>query len=327
MSTEKTMQAIALDKFGGIEAMQFQTIAIPRIEANQVLIRVDVAGVGVWDPYEREGGYAEALPDKPRFPYVLGSEGAGEVVDIGSHVNNINVGDRVYATAFLNPKGGFYAEYAVVDSSLVALVPDYLTMQQAGVMGGIGTTALRGLDDILKIKPDETLLILGASGGIGHIAVQLAKGMGASVFAVASGKDGVEFVTKLGADRVVDGRQDDVPSLIKAFAPEGLGAALLTAGGEVAERILSHMPPHSRVAYPNGIQPVSREYPGLQITAYNGEPDADIIRRFDKLIKARNYIIHVAQVFPLKDAQMAHQTLDSHYLGKLALGISNYSAD
>ena len=89
-------------------------------------------------------------------------------------------------------------------------------------------TALRGLDDTLALKPDESVMIFGASGGIGHLAVQLAKRMGACVFAIASGSDGVALVKKLGADVSVDGHKDDVAAAGRQFAPSGLDAALIT---------------------------------------------------------------------------------------------------
>ena len=116
-------------------------------------------------------------------------------------------------------------------------------------------TALRGLDDTLGLKPDESVMIFGASGGIGHLAVQLAKRMGAQVFAVASGSDGVALVKRLGADAVVDGRKDDIAAAARQFAPNGFDAALITAGGPAADKALSAMRAGGRVAYPNGVEP------------------------------------------------------------------------
>lgn len=274
------------------------------------------------DPFEREGGYAEALATKPRFPYVLGSEGAGGIARVGDQVRRFEPGDRVYASTFLNPKGGFYAEYVVVDATFVSLVPNHLTIEQAGVMAGVGITALRGLDDILGVQAGESLVIVGASGGIGHIAVQLAKKIGARVLAVASGADGVALVEQLGADGVVDGRQDDLLGAISAFAPAGLDAALLTAGGTTAEHAIQGVRSGGRIAYPNGIYPEPQPRPHVQMSAYNGEPDADIMQRFDRLVTSGPLTVHVAQTFPLQQAAEAHRALTTHYPGKLALRIA-----
>jgi NADPH:quinone reductase-like Zn-dependent oxidoreductase len=93
----QTMRAVALDKFGGPEALKTQNLPIPQIEAHEVLIRVEAAGVGAWDPYEREGGFVEITGIKPTFPYVLGTDGAGTIAAVGKDVSRFKEGDRVYA--------------------------------------------------------------------------------------------------------------------------------------------------------------------------------------------------------------------------------------
>ena len=229
---EKTMRAIALDRFGGPETLKVQTVPTPEAGADEILIHVESAGVGAWDPFEREGGFVEVLGQTPTFPYVLGTDGAGTVAAAGEEVKELKEGDRVYAAELGNPKGGFYAEYAVVKANNAALIPSGLSMDQAAVLPSDGFTALRGLEDVLRLQPDESVMIFGASGGIGHLAVQLAKRLGARVFAVASGEDGVSFVKRLGADAAVDGRSDNVLDVALEFAPDGIDAALVTAGGE-----------------------------------------------------------------------------------------------
>src|SRR5262249_15732195 len=231
-SKEKSMRAVALDRFGGPETLKIQELPLPEIGPDEILIRVQAAGVGAWDPFEREGGFVGILNREPRFPYVLGTDGAGTIAEVGENMNRLKVGDRVYALELGNPKGGFYAEYAAVNGNNVSLIPGDLTVEQAGVMPSEPLTALRGLDDVLRLQTEESVMIFGASGGIGHLAVQLAKRLGARVFEVASGKDGVAFVKRLGADAVVDGRGDDVLKIAREFAPNGIDAALVTAGGE-----------------------------------------------------------------------------------------------
>src|SRR5579872_5365073 len=209
----KTMKAAAIDRFGGIENLHVEMLPVPEIGSDEVLIRVETAGVGVWDPYEREGGFAKLYGTSSRFPYVIGSEGAGTVAAVGSGVQGFKEGDRVYAISFATSKG-FYAEYAVAKAEQVSPIPGKLSTNQAGVMAVDAVTALRGLD-LLGIKPGASVLIFGASGGLGHLAVQLAKRMGARVLAVASGDDGVRLARELGADAVVDGHQEDVAVAIR----------------------------------------------------------------------------------------------------------------
>lgn len=315
------MRAVAIERFGGIGEMAVRAVPVPEVGDQEVLIRIEVAGVGEWDPFEREGGYAEMMGITPTFPYVLGSEGAGTVAAVGGRVSRFAVGDRVYALGFLDPKGGLYAEYAVVHEDLVSSIPAGLTTEQAAVFGGVGITALRGLDDTLRIRPGESVLIFGAGGGIGHVAVQLAKRMGARVLAVASGDDGVALAEKIGADTAVNGRDGDVLAAARAFAPGGIDAALLTAGGAAAAAALAALRHGGRAAYPNGVQPEPRAPDGIKLDAYNGEPDRDIIDRLNRLIESGPFEVHVARTFPLEQVADAHRALGEHYLGKLALRI------
>src|SRR6476660_1764638 len=111
----QTMRAVAVDKFGGADALKIQNVPVPEIEAQEVLIRVEAAGVGAWDPYEREGRFVEITGIKPTFPYVLGTDGAGTIAAVGKDVSRFQEGDPVYAAALANPKGGFYAQYAAVN--------------------------------------------------------------------------------------------------------------------------------------------------------------------------------------------------------------------
>src|SRR4029450_10067536 len=99
----QTMRAVALDKFGGPETLKIQNLPVPQIEANEVLIRVEAAGIGAWDPYEREGQFVEIMGVKPTFPYVLGTDGAGTIAAIGKDVSRFKEGDRVYGAQLAHP--------------------------------------------------------------------------------------------------------------------------------------------------------------------------------------------------------------------------------
>jgi len=313
----KTMRAAAIDRFGGAEAIHVESLKVPEVGPDEVLIRVETAGVAVWDSFEREGGFAKLLGVTPTFPYVLGSDGAGTVVAMGSQVQGFKEGDRVYAMSFATSKG-FYAEYASAKADLVSRVPGNLSTEQAGVMANDAITGLRGLE-LLDLKPGASVLIFGASGGIGHLAVQLAKRMGARVLAVASGDDGVDLVRRLGADAIVDGHVGDVAAAARKFAPGGLDAALITAGGEAAQKAAEAVRNGGRVAHPNGVEPAPQARPGVRVFAYDGEPDPETIQLLNQLIDAGPFEVHVARTFSLDQAAEAHRALNQHYVGKLAL--------
>lgn len=317
----QTMRAVALDKFGGPEALKIQNLPVPQIDADEVLIRVEAAGVGAWDPFEREGGFVEITGSKPRFPYVLGTDGAGTIAALGKDVSRFKEGDRVYAGELANPKGGFYAQYAAVKADNVSLIPGDLTIEQAAVLPSDGLTALTGLEKVLRLKPGESLMIFGASGGIGHLALQLAKRLGAEVFAIASGEDGVRLCKKLGADIVVDGRRDDVLKAAREFAPNGIDAALVTAGGEKTDQALSAIRKGGRIAYPHGVMPEPAAPDGVKIEAYDGETSRALIDRLNTLIDSGPFEVHVDRTFRLEEVSEAHEALTEHHLGKIALKI------
>jgi len=316
------MKSVAIDQWGGLDALKPQTLPVPEVGPDDVLIHIETAGVGQWDPFEREGGFADYYQFKPRFPMVLGSDGAGTVAAVGQRVKRFQRGDRVYAFTIMNPKGGSYAEYAAVKADFVSHIPGKLKIQQAGVMPVDAMTALRGLDDALGLKPGESVMIFGASGGIGHLAVQLAKRIGARVLAIASGDDGVALCKRLGADAVVDGHRDEVATAALKFAPDGIDAALVTAGGRAADRALTAIRPGGRIAYPNGVEPMPTPPSGVRAKSYDGTPDPQAIEKLNRLIEAPGpapFVVHVAQSFPLEHAAEAQRALDEHYLGKLAL--------
>jgi NADPH2:quinone reductase len=296
------------------------------VGAGVVLIHVGYAGVAVWDPIEREGIFAKMMNMQPKFPLIIGSEGAGEVVAVGAGVAawpvGRRVGESVYAVGFLNPKGGCYAEYVAVSADFTQPVPPSMTVEQASTYAADAGTALRGLDEVLHLKSGESILIFGAGGGLGHLAVQLANRMGAKVLAIASGSDGVELCERIGADMAINGRSDDVVAAAKKFAPGGIDTALLAAGGPAADKALTTLKPAGRVAYPNGVQPTPKPPAGVTVQAYDGDFDPELIARMHKLIGNAPFTVHVAKTFALEQVAEAHRMLDTHYLGKLALKVS-----
>jgi NADPH:quinone reductase-like Zn-dependent oxidoreductase len=269
----------------------------------------------VWDPYVRSG---EVELGESRFPRVIGNDGSGEVVAVGDAVRGFRVGDRVYAYSL---EGGFYAEYVALPEDAVAHIPQGLSTEEAGALGADGVTALLGLEDQLHLAPGHTLMVYGASGGIGHLAVQLAKRMGARVLAVASGPDGVELVRKLGADAAVDGKRADVARAARDFAPGGLDAALVLVHGESLGAALAAMRKGGRVAHPNGVEPTPKAPKGVKVLAYDGEPSREAFERLNRLIGAGPFHVELGKVYPLEEAARAHREIEQHHLGKLALRI------
>src|SRR5258708_28753825 len=147
------MKAAAIDRFGGPEVFHVRSLSVPRAKANQVLSRLDTAGIGVWDPEIRAGDFVLSKG----FPQVIGNDGAGTVVAAGSRVRRFRSGDHVYAYTM---KGGFYAEYVAVNQDEAAHIPPGVKRDEAGALGAVGITALAGLDGQPRIKRGERPMII-----------------------------------------------------------------------------------------------------------------------------------------------------------------------
>jgi NADPH:quinone reductase-like Zn-dependent oxidoreductase len=284
-----------------------------------VLIAIDTAGIGSWDASIRDGSWRR--PGRPRFPLVPGVDGSGVIVGKGARVRRLQIGDRVYAYEFGNRQGGFYAEFAAAHAAHVGRVPKGLDLRDAGAVATTGLTALQGID-ALKLRPGQTVLIFGASGAVGTMAVQFAVHRGAHVIATASGAAAARLVRTLGAHRVIDARRPASIEQLRRFASDGLDCVLALAGGDELERCLDFVRPKGRVVHPNGIEPVPMERPTFRVRAFDAVANP---RDFDKL---NRHLAHgrsrvpIAASYPLGKAAQAHRRLDrERALGRMVLRV------
>jgi NADPH:quinone reductase-like Zn-dependent oxidoreductase len=313
------MRAAAIDRFGGPAVLKVRRLPRPSPGPREVLIALDTAGVGGWDADMRKGWWPEG---RPRFPLVFGTDGAGVVAAAGPRVRRLKKGDRVYAYSFSNPKGGFYAEYVTVRSDRTARIPKGLDNRSAGAMATTGLTALQGVDGALRVRRGQSIAIVGASGGVGTLAVQFAKLRGARVLAVASGLDGVRLARRLGADEAVDGRRGDVPGAVRRFAPEGLDGVLALTGGKTLSACLDALRKGGRLAYPNGVEPAPRKRSGVPTKSYNAVTGVREFERLRRAVEGAKLVVPIAASYPLARAADAHRRLErGHVLGKVTLRI------
>jgi NADPH:quinone reductase-like Zn-dependent oxidoreductase len=315
----RTMEAAAIDHFGPPEVLNLHVLPVPTIDTGEVLIALDTAGVGPWDADIREGWYPSG---KPRFPLVLGVDGAGVVTAVGSRVRRLKVGDKVYSYSWANPKGGFYAEYVAVAAEKVAYLPKRLDLEHAGAIATTGLTALQGIDDALHLKKGETVIIHGGSGGVGTLAIQFAKLRGARVLATGSRLDGVELVREMGADIAVDGKHEDVAAVARRLAPDGVDAILALVGGDPLERALDALRRDGRLAYPNGIEPKPKRRRGVKFIRYDAISGVREFERLNRAVEAAKLKVPIAETYALANVAKAHQRLaEGHVLGKIVLRI------
>jgi len=314
-----TMRAAAIDRKGGPGVLTLHQLPIPEAGADEVLIALDSAGVGPWDIDVRERlDYWKTN----KFPVVLGVDGAGTVAAVGAQVRGFKVGDAVYAYAWDNPAGGFYAEYVALPAKSVGHVPAGMSLKDAGAMAVSALTALQGVDDALHLKPGETLIIHGASGGVGSLALQFAKLRGARVLATASGEDGVSFVKRYGATAAVEGRHGDIRAAAREFAPGGVDAVLALAGGDALETCIDALKPGGRLAFPSGVRPEPKARAGLAIVRYDALTGPAEYERLNQAIVAAKLEVPIAAEFPLAEAAKAQERMAAgHVLGKIVLRI------
>jgi NADPH:quinone reductase-like Zn-dependent oxidoreductase len=304
------MRTVTVDGRG---AVSIRELPVPSVGRREVLIAVDTAGVGSWD--------ASMRPDSNR-PLVPGTDGAGTVAAVGSRVRRFRVGDRVYSYSYENRKGGFHAEYVAVDAKKVVRIPRNLDVKRAGAIATTGLTALQGVDDALHVKKGERVIVHGASGGVGSLAVQFAKLRGARVLATASGRDGLALVRRLGADVAVDGKRDDVLAAARRFARDGVDAVLAFAGGKPLLRCLDALTRGGRLAYPNGVEPVPRKRRGVKTTAYDGTPGVREFERLNRAIEEAKLKVSITKTYSLARAGAAYHFVErGHVVGKVVIRI------
>jgi NADPH:quinone reductase len=191
------MKAIIVREFGAADVMILEEAATPEPRENQVLVRIKAAGVNPVDTYIRSGVYAQ----KPDLPYTPGKDGAGIVESVGERVSKFKAGDRVLTA---DAGSGTYAEYAVFDENQLIKLPENVSFEQGAGVFVPYATAWRGLFEKAHAKAGETLLVHGASGGVGTAAIQWAKNAGLTVIGTAGSEEGLKLVKEQGADFAVD---------------------------------------------------------------------------------------------------------------------------
>jgi NADPH:quinone reductase-like Zn-dependent oxidoreductase len=252
---------------------------------------------------------------------VPGVDGAGVVVAKGARVRRFRLGDHVYAYEWGNRQGGFYAEFAAADAAHVARIPKSLDLRDAGAVATTGLTALQGLD-ALELRPGHTVLIFGASGAVGTMAVQFAAQRGAHVIATASGSAAARLVRTLGAQRVIDARRAESIDQLRRFASAGLDRVLAFAGGDGLERCLDFVRPGGRVVYPNGIEPVPSKRRTLRVQAFDMVASPRQFERLNRHLAEGRIRVPITARYSLGKAAQAHRRLaQQHVLGRMVLQI------
>jgi NADPH2:quinone reductase len=309
----KTMKAAVLDAAGGPDAFRIADVPVPGLKRDHAIIALDFASVGIWDAKERAGEWRDITPGT-----ILGADGAGTVVAVDERVEHLHVGDRVYAYSYDNTEGGFYAEYVSVLGGRAARVPPQIRQDVAGAMPCVALTALAGLE-ALGLKREQVLLVFGASGGVGSLAVWLGSGMKAEVVGTAR-PDAQGYVQSLGAAHVISPHARRLESVITRASLAGWDAAFVTATGDTLPTFFAHLKHDAPVAYPEGVEPepVAPRHP---VIAVNGVSSRKTFARLEKAIGERVLPLELT-VYPLAEVAEAHRRVErGHVVGKVVLRI------
>src|SRR5438046_3900823 len=212
----ETMKAIRVHQFGGPEVLRLEQVPTPQPGSGEVLVRMHGIGVNPVETYIRAGKYAPL----PELPYTPGNDGAGVIEQVGSDVNEFKAGDRVYTAGSIS---GTYAEFVLCKTEQVHRLPANVSFAQGAAMGTPYATAYRGLCQRADARPGETVLVHGASGGVGTAAVQLARARGLRVFGTAGSGEGRRLAREQGAHEVFDHRApDQFEQIMKATGGRGV---------------------------------------------------------------------------------------------------------
>lgn len=313
------MRAISQHKYGGPEVLELVDVERPVPLPTEVLVRVDAAGVNPVDAKTRGGGGVAGLLGEP--PFVLGWDVAGVVEEVGHGVHTLAVGDEVYGMPWFPRAASAYAEYVTAPSRHFARKPVSLSAIEAAATPLAGLTAYQILTALADVQKDQRVLIHAAGGGVGHLAVQIAKQLGAWVIGTASaGKH--DWLRGLGADDVIDYREqrlvdatgdlDVVIDLIGSEETLTQSAAVTKAGGLVVA--VPSASPQSAVDQARAS--------GVRVAPYLVEPDGRALAELGELIDQGHVRVEVEEVFPLAAAAAAHRRLEAgRTRGKLVLEV------
>jgi len=323
------MKAIRVHEFGGPEVLRLDDLPDPSPAPDQVLVRIRAAGVNPVDAYIRTGTYAR----KPSLPYTPGSDGAGDVEAVGANVQHVAVGDRVYVAGFGGYQGGVgtYAERAVCSPAQLYRLPDRTSYGQGAALGVPYATAYRALFQRTAARPGETVLIHGATGGVGLAAVELAHARGLRVIGSGGTDEGLAVVREHGADVIVNHRTPGyTDEIMRATDGRGVDLVIEMAAHINLDRDLTVIAKHGRVVIVGSRGPVEinprltmgKDAAIFGMTLFNAT-DRDTAEIHAALIAGlSNGTLNpvVGREMPLADAAKAHAAvMEPGALGKIVL--------
>ena len=306
------MKAAYFMKNGGPEVMQYGDVPDPVAGPGQVLVDVHAASVNGADWKVRAGHYAPITD----FPYIPGRDFSGVVCALGAGVSEFAIGDAVVGVCDVGQEAA-YAEKVAIKSAIVARKPESLTHAECSAVSLVGLTALVAIEDTLKLKSGETILIQGGAGGVASFAIQIAKHIGARVITTASAANH-DYLRGLGADQIIDYNKQDFTQVVS-----GCDAVFDTVGGEVAKRSFDVLRPGGRAAFiaSGNAAPASPRADVVSLRPKVGRDRAHLDRTF-ALVTGGAVRVPEITLYALSQAAAAHAVSEGrHFRGKLVFKV------
>jgi NADPH:quinone reductase-like Zn-dependent oxidoreductase len=305
------MKAAYIDKFGGPEVLKYGDLPDPVAGPGQVVVDTVAASVNGADPKVAAGDYKQAT-----FPVILGRDFSGVVSAVGAGVTDLKIGDEVFGVLEAG-RDGTYCEKIAVGASIVAKKPAGMSHVDAAALGLVGLTAIRSVEDTLKLKSGETILIQGGAGGVAGFAIQLAKQIGARVITTTS-TGNLAFVRDLGADEVIDYKTTDFTKVVK-----NCDAVFDTVGGDVATKSFAVLKPGGRAAFiASGAQAPKPERSDVTALRPAVGRDRPPLERIAELYRSGAVRKPHVTLYDLSKAQEALRVSEARHLkGKLVLKV------
>jgi NADPH:quinone reductase-like Zn-dependent oxidoreductase len=313
MGSKSMMKAITIHDFGGPEVLNYEEVPIPEIGPDECLVKVHSCGVNPIDWKVRQG-YTKGRVHYD-MPLILGWDVSGTVEEAGPLVKRFKKGDRIFARPSTSRNGG-YAEFVAVKSMEMAFAPKTIPLEHAAGVPLAGQTAWVGLFEIGNLKPGRSILIHGASGGVGSFAVQLAKIAGAKVIGTTSTKN-VEMVHSLGADQVIDYSVGDFRKVVSE-----VDMVYDTVGGDIQARSWDVIRKGGMLVATVGIDENAATSHGIIGRSYLLTSNGSRLRDIRELIDAGKVKVMIEREYPLIEAKAAHQLSQTgHVSGKIILRV------
>lgn len=314
------MQAIAVDEFGG--RAHLEDAPVPEPAAGEVLVRIRAAGVNPFDWKVADG----ALKDQTdhRFPLILGFDAAGTVERVGAGVEAFRVGDEVFGLLFKSPLGaGTYAEYVTAPESILAKKPSSVGFEEAAALPMPGLTAM-GLVEETDPRKGETVLVVGATGGVGSYAVQMAARRGARVIATAR-PENEAYARSLGAAETVDHTSGDLVEAVRAAHPGGVDAVIDAASdaealGRIASGLLGKGGRLATTQYSADVEGLATQ--GVKAANVAAAPEAEKLTELARMVDAGDLAVGLEKTVPLREAKAAlAESRAGHVRGRMVLTV------